>query len=787
MINQADCPHNGSLMILTASDLIIIALRRLFALLLIAIVAFGVWDFPIALTVLAGLLLAYAVLLFVIPNAWLVILPAALPIFDLAPWSGRLFLNEFDFLVLTTLAVLYWRGPNQARYSNLRVRTYLIWLFAFSVGASTALALFPFPPIGLNSFDNYLSPYNALRVAKGFLWAVLLLPHLKSAYRTSPKSAQDLITIGLLIGLILTGLAVLWERGVFADLINWTGIYAIAYSLLDLSTSYRITGPFSSMHTGGTAIDGYLALTLPFAVFATLFARSLAMRMLGLAAVGLGLYSLLVTFSRGLYLGFFASLSIFLLISVISIRFHIQRHLISFLIVSFALAIASLILGGLFYLGGNQALLGGLLLTLSGATIGYLLKFGLRSWAAFPMLALTGACGVLAFFIFDGIVEFKWAPRSAEVALAASAVGSALLLISAVAVGRSPILPSRFSTVAVLALMVTLFWAAAIPAANSYRITERMSEASRDLGTRSQHWRDALDMMDTSWVTRIFGMGVGSYPRHYFSRHVGTRKLVNYAYRTDGLRSYVELGAGDFNLMQRVPVNPDETYTLQFAARSTGGNSRLTTKLCLKHILFSERYTPTCKAKAFAISGGADWQTHTFSMPSGSLGRHGLAYWPVTLMLHNGTRGATIDITDIQLIDSHGTDIIANGDFAQGGDRWFFVSDFEHLAWHTKNLYLHVYFEQGFFGLGLFILMNGLAVYLLSAQLVRGQEFAVPILSSLAGFLVVGFFGSIVDNPRIALLYFLILFLALLLPKGTARRSTPLTGAEAEEPKRIGA
>ncbi len=146
-----------------------------------------------------------------------------------------------------------------------------------------------------------------------------------------------------------------------------------------------------------------------------------------------------------------------------------------------------------------------------------------------------------------------------------------------------------------------------------------------------------------------------------------------------------------------------------------------------------------------------------------------------------------MSITDIQLIDSHGTDIIANGDFAQGGDRWFFVSDFEHLAWHTKNLYLHVYFEQGFFGLGLFLLMNGVAIYLLCAQLVRGQNFAIPILSSLAGFLVVGFFGSIVDNPRIALLYFLILFLALLLPKGTARRSTPLTGAEAEEPKRIGA
>ena len=155
-------------------------------------------------------------------------------------------------------------------------------------------------------------------------------------------------------------------------------------------------------------------------------------------------------------------------------------------------------------------------------------------------------------------------------------------------------------------------------------------------------------------------------------------------------------------------------------------------------------------------------------------------------MLHNGTRGATIEITDIQLIDSYGTDIIANGGFSRSGDRWFFVSDFKHLAWHAKNLYLHLYFEQGFLGLGLFILMNGVAVYLLCACLMRGQDFAVPILSSLAGFLVVGFFGSLLDNPRIGLLYFLILFLALFLPIARTSRSAQRPAVEHQESEQGG-
>jgi hypothetical protein len=50
----------------------------------------------------AGLLL-YGALLRRWPQAWLLVVPAALPVLDLAPWTGRFFLDEFDALLAVTL------------------------------------------------------------------------------------------------------------------------------------------------------------------------------------------------------------------------------------------------------------------------------------------------------------------------------------------------------------------------------------------------------------------------------------------------------------------------------------------------------------------------------------------------------------------------------------------------------------------------------------------------------------------------------------------------------------
>ena len=65
---------------------------------------------------------------------------------------------------------------------------------------------------------------------------------------------------GLVAGLVFASLAILWERLAFPGLLNF-------------SSDYRTTALFWEMHVGGAALDGFLALTAPFAVREVLVAR----------------------------------------------------------------------------------------------------------------------------------------------------------------------------------------------------------------------------------------------------------------------------------------------------------------------------------------------------------------------------------------------------------------------------------------------------------------------------------------------------------------------------------
>ena len=53
----------------------------------------------------------------------------------------------------------------------------------------------------------------------------------------------------------VAALTVVWERYAFTGLLNF-------------SSDYRATGMFWEMHVGGAALDGYLALGVPFVVWA---------------------------------------------------------------------------------------------------------------------------------------------------------------------------------------------------------------------------------------------------------------------------------------------------------------------------------------------------------------------------------------------------------------------------------------------------------------------------------------------------------------------------------------
>ncbi|GAB4178290.1 MAG: hypothetical protein Fur0039_22030 [Rhodocyclaceae bacterium] len=259
---------------------IAVAVRRLLAAASAAAAAALVWDFPLARGWLALVFALYLALLWRRPDAWLVAVPAALPVFSLAFWSGRFFFDEFDALVLLTLAAALWRGAAGTRPP--RQTRGLLALLALSVAASTLVGLLPLAPLDENAFSSYWSRYNSLRIAKGFVEAVALF------WIAGPLAAPERFrpfALGMTSGLAAASLVVVWEAWLF------TGF--------GTASDYRATGSFASMHTGGGHIEAYLVAALPFAWALTLFERRPALRIFAAGAFLLGMYAVLATVARG--------------------------------------------------------------------------------------------------------------------------------------------------------------------------------------------------------------------------------------------------------------------------------------------------------------------------------------------------------------------------------------------------------------------------------------------------------------------------------------------------------
>ena len=260
------------------------------ALVSVGILVWVVLRYPLGSLWLGGALVAYAALLWRWPQAWLVAVPAMLPVLDLAPYTGRFFFDEFDCLILVTFAVVGWRRNSGRLVWNLSAAAWLLLaLFTLSVVTATLVGMYPFPALDANSFSNYYSHYNALRVAKGLLWLLLLLPLLRKGLNQDAVRSQRLLTLGVTLGVLAGGISVLWERAAFPGLLNF-------------SSDYRVVGMFSGMHTGGAYIEGYFATVLPFVVWWTLRSRSALARWFGLGIFALGVYALLVTYARGGYI-----------------------------------------------------------------------------------------------------------------------------------------------------------------------------------------------------------------------------------------------------------------------------------------------------------------------------------------------------------------------------------------------------------------------------------------------------------------------------------------------------
>ncbi|MBS3964743.1 MAG: VanZ family protein [Methylomonas sp.] len=263
-------------------------------------VFYGVLTYPV-LPVLLGLgLIAYAYAFY--RQRWMgvLVLPALLPVMDFAPWTGRFFFDEFDLLLLTTLALAVLLPlPVIAQRKRHDIRDMLIIACFFLVlTISLMIGLLPMADFDHNAFSNYYSNFNALRVAKGFIAALLLAPYFVRAF--SDDLGRRYFTAGMVLGLMGTGMFAVIERAVFP------GIW-------DFATNYRINALFATMHTGGGHIESYLMLAMPLLAIGFVNESSgKLLKIVSLMAFALSLYALLVSFSRGGAIGFAVALPVLL-------------------------------------------------------------------------------------------------------------------------------------------------------------------------------------------------------------------------------------------------------------------------------------------------------------------------------------------------------------------------------------------------------------------------------------------------------------------------------------------
>lgn len=761
--------------------------------------------------VMAGgaIAVAFVALMSVRRDAWLLCVPALAPVVDLAGWSGGIHLTESDALVMSALLVgsVQAMMPAVARgdvaaAGGRRERAWRFGAIQLAVVGGLGLSYLvstQWSAVGAAAQDaalwmGYGTALNGPRVAKGFVWAVLLLPLLAQALRDRPQGATRWLVWGLVAGAVLVSLAAIWERWAF------TG-------LSDFASDYRTTALFWEMNVGGATLDGWLALTVPVALWWVLGERDSARLAAGLVVLAVLAYASFTTFSRGLYLGLAVGVVVLL---AAMLRRGVWRVSAAALVswVGFA-AVFGWLLAGVFQAGGYRGM--GAMLGLALAVFGVAPVMALASARALGgavLVALVGAVvsvaamvavpkGVYLAYGFNAVL-LGWAlfahlPAALErvaVALVLGLLG--WLAVNAVLVTHywaesGGLLPALWC---VLWLVLPLAWARVQPARcwrptphgwvlvsmglgavavgvvslNTYYAATRMGNAAADLEGRFAHWSYAASLppaQDAQWL----GVGVGQFAEAYFWHAPQEVFPGSHTLGHDGANPYLKLGAprhvlglGElYRVSQRVSPSLVAPLQLALRVRAPDADAHLTVEVCRKHLL----YEAGCTTGGVKVAKGLEWTTQHLVLSPARLGGPGRGLPRVTVFSIANASRALLEVDGFSLIDARGRELLDNGEFSQGGDYWFFSSDRHHLPWHAKNLWLHYFVEQGWLGLVAFSLLCVAAVWRLSFGGAAAHPLAPPLLAGLTAFFIVGAFDSLIDAPRLAVLGFLVLFTAL--------------------------
>lgn len=740
-------------------------------------------------------------------HAWLLYLPALLPVVDWVPYTGEMNATAADALSLSVAMTGYlrlmafpvpppWALRRASKPSLLSIAVILLLTIAY--GVSAARGFLPYTPAGWQ-FASYHNHWNALRIAKGFFLPLLLLPLLVRALREEGAVALERFSLGLFLGLMTVTLVGLYERLAYPGLLNF-------------SSSYHITASFWEMHVGGAALEGWLVLSLPFAVWAILHSDRVPTLILALLSASLAFYVTLVTFSRGLYAACAISALVWMLtyrpvgweekrthngssgpslwagLLILVILYWGMRTV--FLsggyrtLAAFAVLVPA---GHLAILAGHRSRFGawslGLLFfgLLIVPEVGFFLLLDKGAYWAFALslamlfAALTTCRRMPTEWVAGGVLA-AWGGLMMAVALIALHWGGLpafydCLVVEGVQVllvlfycGQLKPLPEWHirQTLSLAGLAAVMALTVGVP--GGYYMGTRFSNTQHDLASREKHWYEAFNWLETG-KDLAFGKGLGRFPEtYYWNAPLQEMPGVHGFYLEEG-NGFLRLSSARhplewknmWRVLQLLPV--DTTGPLTFRANvRVQEPATLFVEVCDRHLV----YASACSTSSLTVKAGPEaWQTVEIPMEErNEAGREKGIPRMRWFALGLSSSHSLVDVDNVRLEDKYGSSLLRNGDYSGGGDYWFASSDQDQMPWHVKNLLMNMLFDQGLLGLLAFFALYLAAVVRALAR-INTWPMASFFLASLAGFLVVGLFDGLLDVPRLAMLFYLMCFMLL--------------------------
>ena len=768
------------------------------------------------------------------PLPSLALVPVLLPVIGLMPWSGWLIVEELDLILLAIAAGGYLRvavrtqpmsqTPWPQAQTTTRARSVKVLLLLCCAGALAYSMARGFADAGGLSWgwwQGLHEPLNSVRLAKPFFLALLVLPLWSQCLRTDPEVAQRSLEVGLASSVAVVALLAIWERHAFTNLLNF-------------SSDYRTTALFWEMHIGGAALDGFLALTMPFAVARLARNGSVTAWLIAAATLLLGAYACLTTFSRMVYIAVPLGIGIAVMLKGLqghgravtgpdgrSARWPADKLAGALLVLTFTGAAATVFPSSGYR--GVLALLGAMVLALAmaahwqnarkrdwlagavgGMALGvplamaaYLVPKGaylaytacwltaavllgalhLRAIQMRPhVLAITTLALFIALLICMALVGPNWGGESAQIPTLI-ACGLMVLVGGVGGSGQTPRWPRSLRWQgSVLGVMACAAVAVGVAMGGAY-MGARFSNSSEDLQARQLHWTRALAML-TDPLAWAFGKGIGRYPASQILSGNDGALAGDYRLRQSASGQHLALSAGKhmqgwgdmFRLSQRMGAF-DGHVKLHLDVRADKP-AALHAEVCPKHLIYDDG---NCIGGALHVAAKPGvWQTLNWTLQEQREGlNHGglLAHKFLVFSIAVETSGALLEIDNLRLVDAQGRELLANGDFESGMSRWFFSSDRIHLPWHMKSMLLHVLFEQGWVGLSLLCALLVGALWHVTLGTGRHNALAPALAGALLGFVIVGLFDSLLDAPRVAFLFYFLLLVAFMLPSVRAPAS----------------